>query len=154
MPLFQKDDVALTAPMLIGQISRMHSCRMREEDPGDTIMSQNSCRVLLMMLAHREGVTQLDLARAARLKPPTVSVALKRMEAEGYIRREADEDDLRAVRVYLTDKGRALDRANIERLKHMERLMMDGFTGEESRELCEMLIRIRNNLSEGQCTVK
>lgn len=150
MPGFQKDDSMLTAPMLIGQISRMHSNRMREEEPGDGIMSQNSCRMLLMMLSYREGVTQLDLARSTRLKPPTVSVALKRMENDGYIRREADEDDLRAVRVYLTDKGRALDRANIDRLKRMEQVMMNGITEAESAELCELLLRIRNNLSEGK----
>lgn len=142
------DDGMLTAPMIIGQISRMHRSLMREQESATPIMSQNSCRMILMRLAFGDGITQLELARETRLKPPTVSVALKKMEAEGYVFRKNDEDDLRVVRVFLTDKGKALDNSNEERFRLSEEKMMRDFTPEESRLLCDMLLRVRNNLAK------
>lgn len=138
-------DDMLTPPMLIGRISRMHRCRVRESE-NDPIMAQNSCRMLLFCLSREEGVTQLELSRAAGLKPPTVSVALKHLEDEGYIVRQTDADDKRAARVYLSDKGHALERENDERFERVDNEMMRGFTDEETRLLCKMLLRIRDNL--------
>ena len=146
----QYDDSMLTPPMIIGQIARMHRNIMRETEPEDGIMSQNSCRMLLLHLAFGDGVTQLELAQATKLKPPTVSVALKRMENDGYITRVTDENDMRAVRVYLTEKGRMLNGANEARLRDTDEVMMQGFSADESRQLGQMLIRIRNNLAKGK----
>ena len=140
------DDGMLTAPMILGQIYRMHRCVMRAGD-ADGIMSQNSCRAILIRLSFGDGITQLELAGETRLKPPTVSVALKRMETEGYVRRVTDPEDMRAVRVFLTDKGKALDENNVRRLTDLDARMMEGFSDEEKRTLCDMLLRMRNNLS-------
>ena len=138
-------DDMLTPPMLIGRIARVHrnALRSRESDP---IMSQNSKRTLLFCLSREEGITQLELAKAAGLKPPTVSIALRNLEDDGYIIRKTDEDDMRAVRVYLSDKGHELERNNIERLQALDSEMMKGFTPEETEQLLKMLLRIRDNL--------
>lgn len=138
-------DDMLTPPMLIGHISRAQRCilRSRERDP---IMTQNSCRSILFCLSHEEGVTQLELSRRAGLKPPTVSVALKHLEDEGYVVREVDDDDKRAARVYLSEKGHALERENNERFEKVDSEMMRGFTEEETEQLRKMLLRIRDNL--------
>lgn len=144
------DDDMLTAPMIIGQISRMHRSYMRENEVAAPIMGQNSCRMILMRLSFGDGLTQLELSQETKLKPPTVSVALKRMETEGYVYRESDPDDLRITRVWLTEKGKALDQSTEERFRIAEEKMMQGFTAEESRLLCRMLLRIRNNLAGGE----
>lgn len=138
-------DNMLTPPMLIGHISRAQKCtlRARENDP---IMTQNSCRAILFCLSHEEGVTQLELSRRAGLKPPTVSVALKHLEDEGYIVRKVDDDDKRAARVFLSDKGHALERENCERFERVDNEMMRGFSEEEIEVLRKMLLRIRDNL--------
>lgn len=49
-----------------------------------------------------------DLAGALQLDPGTLSPLLKRLEAIGYLRRERDPRDDRALAVVLTDEGRAL----------------------------------------------
>lgn len=138
-------DDMLTPPMLIGHISRVQRCtlRARENDP---IMTQNSCRALLFCLSHEEGITQLELSRRAGLKPPTVSVALKHLEDEGYVIRKIDDDDKRAARVFLSEKGHALERENNERFECVDNEMMRGFTEEETELLRKMLLRIRDNL--------
>jgi DNA-binding MarR family transcriptional regulator len=138
-------DNMLTPPMLIGHISRAQRCtlRARENDP---IMTQNSCRAILFCLAREEGVTQLELSHRAGLKPPTVSVALRRLEDEGYIVRESDDDDKRASRVFLSEKGHALEKENKERFERVDNEMMSGFSEEETELLRSMLLRIRDNL--------
>ncbi len=138
-------DDMLTPPMLIGRISRAQrsTLRARENDP---IMTQNSCRSLLFCLSCEEGITQLELSRRAGLKPPTVSVALKHLEDEGYIVRKVDDDDKRAARVFLSEKGQALERENKERFRSVDNEMMRGFSEDEIALLRSMLLRIRDNL--------
>ena len=63
-------DDMLTPPMLIGRIARMHMNLMRNTEPAGSIMTQNSCRVLVRTLAHESGISQLELARRTGLMPP------------------------------------------------------------------------------------
>ena len=141
------DDENITPTMIIGQISRMQRSRMRESEPENSIMAQNSCRAIFWSLVHGDGVTQLELAESTRLKPPTVSVALKRMEEQGYVRREADPMDMRAVRVYLTDEGRVLDESHLDRIRRIDEIAMRGISEEETKLLRALLIKMRNNLA-------
>lgn len=48
-----------------------------------------------------------DLAAAELVAQPTMTVLVNRLEAEGLVRKERDPDDARAVRVEITDAGRA-----------------------------------------------
>ena len=140
-------DDMLTPAMLIGHISRAQrsTLRSRENDP---IMTQNSSRAILFCLAREEGITQLELSHRAGLKPPTVSVALKHLEDEGYVIRSTDEDDKRAARVYLSEKGHALEKDNYDRFVAVDNEMMAGFSAEEIVLLRSMLLRIRDNLEK------
>ena len=49
-----------------------------------------------------------ELAGTLQLDPGTLSPLLKRLETAGYVRREKDPQDERALAVVLTDAGRAL----------------------------------------------
>lgn len=140
-------DDMLTPAMLIGHISRAQrsTLRSRENDP---IMTQNSSRAILFCLAREEGITQLELSHRAGLKPPTVSVALRHLEDEGYVVRSTDEDDKRAARVYLSEKGHALEKDNYDRFIAVDNEMMAGFSAEEIVLLRSMLLRIRDNLEK------
>src|SRR6202171_3962034 len=48
-----------------------------------------------------------DLARVLITPKPSVTFMVKRMEAEGYLRRELQRDDLRRFRLTLTPSGRS-----------------------------------------------
>jgi DNA-binding MarR family transcriptional regulator len=58
----------------------------------------------------------MGAARAMGLPPPTVSHMLRRLEAEGFLRRSLDPKDLRRYRLELTPKGEAA-------LREAERLL-------------------------------
>ncbi len=63
---------------------------------------------ILKCLWEREGVNVKDLSRELLLDSSSLSGHLDRMERVGLVVRKDDPDDRRAVRVFLTDKGRRL----------------------------------------------
>ena len=80
-------------------------------------LSRTERKIAELLLADPDAfvrMSAIELSRRAGLKPPTVSVALKHLEDEGYVVRVTDEDDKRAARVYLSDKGHALEKENAE----------------------------------------
>ena len=135
------------APRMIIEIARMLRFRVRQgEDEG--VMGQNTARLVLSHLAVRDHVNQLELVRLTRLKAPTVSVLLRRMEQEGYVCRVPDPDDRRAVRISLTEKGREFDRRHLCNITTNDHLAMRGIGADEEAVLMALLTRIRDNLLE------
>ena len=48
---------------------------------------------VLGLLAHRDGLSQKEIAERLRIKPPTVNVTVQRLEKAGFLYRKADEKD-------------------------------------------------------------
>ena len=137
---------APAAPRLCIEISRLLRARVQSEESG--IMAQSTARLVMAHLAATGAMAQLDIVHVTRLKPPTVSVLLRRMEEEGYVTRITDENDRRAVRVALTEKGHEFDRKHLARLTTNDHQAMAGLTPEECATLEALLTRMRNNLTE------
>lgn len=131
---------------LCNEIGRLFRNRMRSLEGQEGVMSQPGAHLILSMLAINDGINQLELVRTTHLKPPTVSVILKNMEAEGLVERRSDPQDLRATRVYLTENGRLLDQKNIERIRAMDAHALRGLSEAECETLMPLLMRIRDNL--------
>ena len=96
----------------------------------------------------QDNVNQLELVRLTRLKAPTVSVLLRRMEEEGYVKRVPDEADHRAMRVVLPEKGREFDRRHLSNISTNDHMAMRGIEGEDEETLMRLLARIRDSLLE------
>lgn len=64
--------------------------------------------LVMLALWEHEPLRAGELADLVKLDPGTLSPLLKRLEAKGYVRRERDPHDDRALAVVLTDEGRAL----------------------------------------------
>ncbi len=135
----------VTPPMLVNQIARLFHGKMRTYDL-DGAMTQDSARQIMRELAHSDGCSQLDLVHKTHLKPPTVSVTLKRLEEEGMVVRRADPIDLRVTRVYLSEEGRAHNARIRSRLRGLDAELMQGFSEEEARQLLHFLERMRDNI--------
>ena len=138
-------DIPLS-PRLVMEVSRLLRARMHREDCG--VMAQSTARLVMSHLAVNGSMGQLEIVELTRLKPPTVSTLLRRMETEGYITRVTDEQDKRAIRVALSEKGLAFDRDQLRRLSTNDHLAMRGLSPEEQTTLEALLLRVRDNLSE------
>lgn len=68
-------------------------------------------QLVLAALWKEDGLTAGEIGKRIVLDSATLSGTLERMVAAGWINKEPDPDDRRAVRVRLTERGRALDEA-------------------------------------------
>lgn len=136
----------ITPIMILNDIARRWHHLV--DDGAQTQFLQNSSRAILRELSFKTGVCQLDLAKATNLKPPTISVALNKMESEGIVTRSIDSDDMRATRVYLTAKGIAMNEQLHERIASADAVALRGFSEEDKATLASLLERIRNNFLE------
>ncbi len=138
-------DSSYNAMMRIQDAAKVYTELMRRQSDQDGIPS--SYRMLIYHLARMNpGITQLELVKAAHLKPPTVSVTLQKMERDGIVVRKTNESDMRETLVYLTEKGKAID----ERIRVMhqegDKAALDGMTPEEIDTLSGLLNRVIDNL--------
>jgi MarR family transcriptional regulator for hemolysin len=61
--------------------------------------------IFLVRLWEKDGQSQIELAKSAGLKQPSVVRILDRMERDNLITRVRNQDDRRAFNFYLTDKA-------------------------------------------------
>jgi len=59
----------------------------------------------ILLHIDREGTRSTQLGPRMGMEPTSLSRTLKTMEEKGFIRREEDASDKRAVRVFLTEEG-------------------------------------------------
>ena len=134
-----------TPIMVLNEISRIMGARIRSKDI-EGVTLQKSARLILRELAHKDDKTQLELVKATHLKAPTVSVVLQKLEKEGIVSRKADEYDLRATRVFLTERGHAIDDELRKAIQEEDRIAMEVLSEDEKETLMKTLCKIRDHL--------
>lgn len=130
--------------LLINEIHKLFHDRVRTQS--EALGFKTGYRQILRFLARQDGVTQIDIARDSHFKAPTVSVTLKKMEEEGLVRRESDAKDQRQTRVYITDKGREMERKLFNQFMECEDILVNNISEEEQAYLCEILKKMRANM--------
>lgn len=111
-------------------------------------LNQRASRFILFTLAINDGITQNDIVRATHLKGSTISVALSKLEKEGYVKRVNDAYDLRQIRVYLTEKGEKLNKQRKELINNLEKKALKGLTPKEEKNAAFVLATMIKNLTE------
>ena len=136
------------APRMVIDVARLLRYRVRGGESAKGVMNTHAARVLMAHLAVLGEANQLTLAEKTRLSTPTVSVLLRRMEKEGFVKRAPSATDRRVMLVSLTEKGHAFDRLHLARIGENDRLATKGFTPEEEATLLSLLSRMYDNLKE------
>jgi DNA-binding MarR family transcriptional regulator len=89
-----------------------------------------------------------ELARRTLVTTGGLTLRVRRLEQEGYVRRERDPGDNRMVHVELTDTGRELvDRAADAHFDNMNR-MLERLTSDERETLAQLLGRLYESVRE------
>ena len=144
------EEVLLPAqnPMsVIGEISRMMNNRLLLGEDKNSLFQKTS-RLLMLELAKKDGVTQLELVKATHLKAPTISVTLQKLEKDGFVERRTDSYDLRSMRVFLSEKGKNYNQYIVKKVRREENLILDCLTEAESRQLMKLLLKLKENILE------
>jgi DNA-binding MarR family transcriptional regulator len=101
---------------------------------------------ILRRLWDEDGQTPGEIARQLELSTPTVTKAAMRMEAAGLIDRRPDPRDARLVRLFLSERGRALEKTIAEEMAQLARRSLATLSEDEVRALVAALVAIRRNL--------
>jgi len=141
-----RKELSDTPVKLCNEISRLFRFRMREREGQEGVMSQPGAHLVMATLAIHDGINQREVVRLTHLRPPTVSVILQKMEAEGLVESKPDPEDRRAKRMYLSQAGRSLDRKHIQWIQGVDAIALEGLSEEEIETLMAILPRIRDNL--------
>ncbi len=96
------------------------------------------------------NLSQRELAQKTGVTPPSMTVALRKMEELGYVKKEPDANDQRIIRILLTDKGKDCIEAIKAIVKHMEEIMCRGMTTEEKLLLRRLLLQMEDNLLDSK----
>ena len=101
---------------------------------------------LLLALREHDNASQKELAQAMDVSPATLTVMLRRMDAKHLVRRVNDPQDLRVIRLSLTEEGCEKVR-QIDAFIRQANEMLDGlFTPEELRTASGMIRRVCTRL--------
>ena len=135
------------APYLMNRIMGRYNASFRDELAGMGLTTPKMRALAVLSVVDAPLIRELSVYTV--VEQSTLSRVLVQLEAEGLARREADDSDSRAVRVFITEAGRA---AFDEIWPHMVAAQARMFRGiaEEERQafvatLQKMLTNIRRH---------
>lgn len=105
-------------------------------------------RVLLHIYKCEKAPTQKEIAEFFDISSAAVAVTLKKLEASGHIRREAEKNDMRFNRIYVTEKGEKTLKDTKALVDEVDFFMFKNFTDDELKAFAECLEKMQNNLRE------
>ena len=100
----------------------------------------------LAVLSVRDGILIRELAVYAVVQQSTLSRALDTLAQNGMIRRETDEQDSRATRVFLTDAGREAYERLWPHMSEAYEAMFRGIGPEEKQAFVSTLQTMLRNI--------
>ncbi|MCK7626976.1 MarR family transcriptional regulator [Streptomyces sp. RS10V-4] len=96
----QKAQLFELADLILAIGRHVHAAKADAAEPWTPLEA-----AVMRFIDHRPGATATQAAEATRLISSNFSRALRKLEQKGLVRREADPDDARRVRLYPTPKA-------------------------------------------------
>jgi MarR family transcriptional regulator for hemolysin len=106
-----------------------------------------SYRKLMQIVLDNGNLSQLEIAKIAKVTTPTISVALQSMEKSGFVERKSDLGDQRIIRVNITKLGIEALRRSIVFEANLQRRLLAHLTAQEQRDLGDFIDRMSDKLS-------
>ena len=131
---------------ILGSILRIGRCCQlyRRQALRDTDL-QPAQHLLISQICRRPGLAQEELIAEMVLDKTTVAHQLMKLEEQGYLRREAAEEDGRCRRLYPTEKAVAVYPRVHEVFEEFTAGILAGLSEEEQRELERLTEVLRRN---------
>lgn len=139
-------EIGLTqfAPYLMNRIMGRYNASLREEMAGLGLTTPKMRALAVLSVV--EGPLIRELAVYTVTEQSTLSRALDALEREGKIRRETDAADSRAVRVRITDAGRAAFDTLWPQMAAAQARMFRGIPEDERRAFVATLQKMLTNI--------
>jgi MarR family transcriptional regulator for hemolysin len=102
--------------------------------------------VLMLKLSRNPGLSQTDLAELMEVEPITVGRLVDRLEARGFVVRDADGQDRRIWRLRLTPAAEPLLRVMAGHRADIAAMIVTGLGHETTRTMREGLMQAKANV--------
>lgn len=135
----------LSLAQLVSRVCRLSGDRLRVIIEG--IGLHKGQAFILFHLWNKDGMAQREIASHLHISPATVTSTLKRMERDGWIKRQRDSRDQRVVRVYLTAKANALHERIKQSFDALDTELKSVLTRKEEEDLTGLLIKLHKCLA-------
>ena len=93
----------------------------------------------LMCLWEEEGITQRDIAAKSKVENSTTTRTLDKLEKLEFVERRADPNSRRSFRIYLTEKGKALEEQLVPIPIRLNKELMNELDAEEQQQMIKLL---------------
>lgn len=131
-----------------------HALERRHHTAVDSLLAQQGIgnigqpRILSILAQQKDGTidSQKELARRLRVSPATVTVSLRSMERDGYVKKLSNAEDLRCKPITITEKGRRAAQLIDEVFKMLDHGMYLGFSDQELALISGLYRRMIDNL--------
>ncbi len=130
--------------LLFGQV--MHAYMQKSMGVFKEFQIHPGQAFLLNILNENNGKSQKELADTLGVKPPSITVMLKKLEQEHLVEKLQDEKDQRISRIYITERGRILALKVTNALHEMEKQAFSNMTELEVMLLRRLLLQMKENL--------
>ncbi|MBW8012624.1 MAG: MarR family transcriptional regulator [Chloroflexi bacterium] len=127
-----------SARKLISLLRRMRKLRIGEMPLKGTDISFPQM-ALLRRVSLSPGCRLKDIAAELGLSAPTVSVGIHRLTEAGFLEARPDPQDKRATRIYLSEKGKALQKSVRTKRYEFTQKFLAGLSPEEQEQLLILL---------------
>lgn len=108
---------------------------------------------VLDFLKDNNGCEQKAIAKGCCLDPATVTGLLNRMETAGLISRSQQNGNRRSYHIYMTEKGKNLQKKTELIFEQNEALALKDIPPEEIEVYMKVLQKIYANLAKGETTI-
>lgn len=102
----------------------------------------------LRQLWLEDGITQRELSQRVGMREPTTVIALRSLEACGFIQRKKRPDDRRKTYIYLTPNAKALEEKLNPINAEIHEIATVGLSENEIETLRALLMRVHANLKK------
>ncbi len=123
---------------LFHEILEIEECSVRRAANNSLTMSE--IHTLIAIKPGDQNMSQI--AGELGVTISTLTTAINKLEAKGFVRRERDKSDRRVVHICLTARGRAMAGAHERFHRNMAKAALEGLDSEEMRILTAALQRL------------
>jgi MarR family transcriptional regulator for hemolysin len=102
--------------------------------------------IFLIRLWEKDGQNQMELAKSAGLKQPTVVRMLDRMERDELVKRVRNKDDRRVFNFYLTSKAKKACQKLESHADTMNKIASASISKKDIEKLNQLLAKVIENL--------
>ena len=133
-----------------------HALERKHKMAVDSLLQKNGLYnigqpVILSILSQQPDGTissQKELAKRLKVSPATVTVSLKSMERDGYIKKLSNESDLRCKPITITEKGLKASQLIDQVFQTLDHGMYQGFSPEDLTRISGLYRRMIENLEK------